>query len=56
MINIANSAPQVLAPVIAAGVITVFGRDAQGYPVLYAVTAVVTLLGAAAVWPIKSVP
>jgi MFS family permease len=56
VINIANSAPQVLAPVIAAAVITLFGRDAAGYPVLYAVTAVVTLLGAAAVWPIRSVP
>lgn len=56
VINIANSAPQVLAPVIAAAVITIFGRDAAGYPMLYAVTAIVTLLGAAAVWPIKSVP
>jgi MFS family permease len=56
VINIANSAPQVIAPIIAAVTISLFGRDAAGYPVLYAVTALVTLLGAAAVWPIKSVP
>lgn len=56
VINIANSAPQVLAPVIAAAVIAMFGRDALGYPMLYLVTAIVTLLGAAAVWPIRSVP
>ncbi|MEZ5119717.1 MAG: MFS transporter [Candidatus Nanopelagicales bacterium] len=52
VINIANSLPQVLAPVIAAPIVTSLG----GYPVLYVATAVVGLLGAAAVWPIKSVP
>jgi len=51
VINIANSAPQVLGPVIAAALVTSFG----GYPALYAVTAVITLLGAAAVIPIRSV-
>lgn len=52
VINIANSLPQVLAPVIAAPIVTSLG----GYPVLYVATAVVGLLGAAAVLPIKSVP
>ncbi|CAB4966234.1 unannotated protein [freshwater metagenome] len=36
---------------IAAALVTSFG----GYPALYAVTAVITLLGAAAVIPIRSV-
>lgn len=52
VINIANSLPQVLAPVIAAPIVTSLG----GYPVLYVATAVVGLLGAVAVLPIKSVP
>ncbi|MEZ5117660.1 MAG: MFS transporter [Candidatus Nanopelagicales bacterium] len=56
VINIANSAPQVLAPVIALAALTVFGRDDFGYPALYIVTAIVTLLGAVAIVPIKSVP
>jgi len=51
VINIANSAPQVLGPVIAAPLVTSFG----GYPALYLVTAVITLLGAAAIVPIRSV-
>ncbi|CAB4952786.1 unannotated protein [freshwater metagenome] len=51
VINIANSAPQVLGPVIAATLVTSFG----GYPALYVVTAIVTLLGAAAIIPIRSV-
>ena len=51
VINIANSAPQVLAPVIAAPLVTVLG----GYPVLYAVTAGIVILGALAIIPIKSV-
>ena len=52
VINIANSLPQVLAPVLAAPLVTSLG----GYPVLYLATGVVTLLGAFAVLPIKSVP
>lgn len=52
VINIANSMPQVLAPVLCAIFVTSLG----GYPALYAATAVVTLLGAIAVLPIKSVP
>ena len=52
VINIANSLPQVHAPVIAAPIVTTLG----GYPVLYVVTAIVGLAGAVAVLPIKSVP
>lgn len=51
VINIANSAPQVLGPVIAAPLVTTLG----GYPVLYVVTAIITILGAVAIVPIKSV-
>lgn len=52
VINIANSAPQVLAPVIAAPIVT----TAAGYTGLYVLTAVITLLSAVLVLPIKSVP
>ncbi len=52
VINIAIAGPQALAPVLAAPLVTSLG----GYPALYVVTCVVTLLGAVAVWPIKSVP
>lgn len=51
VINIANAAPQVLAPALAAPIVATLG----GYPVLYALTAVVTLLGAVLVLPIRSV-
>lgn len=51
IINIANSAPQVFAPVVAAIAITSFG----GYRTLYLAAAVVTMLGAIAVMPIRSV-
>jgi MFS family permease len=51
VINIANSLPQVLAPAVAAPVV----RYAGGYPVLYALAAAVTLLGAVLVRQIKSV-
>lgn len=51
IINIANSAPQVLGPTIAAPVVAYLG----GYPVLYGVTAVVTLLGGVFVYRIRSV-
>lgn len=53
VINIANTLPQVLAPVVAAGVLTLLGR---GYPTLYLLGAAVTLLGAALVSRIRSVP
>ncbi len=51
VVNIANSAPQVIAPVIAYVCVVRLG----GYPTLYLVVGVITLLGAWAVWPIKSV-
>ncbi|MEW2377509.1 MFS transporter [Micromonospora sp. NPDC047812] len=52
VINIANSAPQVLGPAISAPLVVHLG----GYPVLYAVTAAVTVLGSALVLKIRSVP
>lgn len=52
VINIANSAPQVLAPVIAAPIVTGVG----GYTALYLLTAAVTLLSAVLVTRIRSVP
>ena len=51
VINIANSAPQVIAPVIAFLCVIHLG----GYPTLYLVTGVITLLGAWAIRPIRSV-
>jgi MFS family permease len=51
IINIANSAPQVLAPALAAPIVAALG----GYPVLYGVTAVVTVLGGVFVYKIRSV-
>jgi MFS family permease len=52
VINIANAAPQVLAPVIAAPIVT----GATGYTGLYLVTAVITLVSAVLVTRIRSVP
>lgn len=52
IINIANTAPQVLGPALAAPIVAGLG----GYSGLYALTAAVTLLGGALVWKIKSVP
>jgi MFS family permease len=51
IVNIANAAPQVLAPALAAPVVDGLG----GYPVLYTLTALVTLAGAVLVLPIRSV-
>jgi MFS family permease len=51
IINIANSAPQVLAPALAAPIVAGLG----GYPVLYGMTAVLTLLGGVFVYRIRSV-
>jgi len=51
VINVANSAPQVLAPALAAPLVS----SVVGYPGLYTVTAMVTLLGALLVLPIRSV-
>jgi MFS family permease len=52
VINIANAAPQVLAPVIAAPIVTTLG----GYPMLYSLVAVVTALAGILVRRIVSVP
>lgn len=51
IINIANSAPQVLGPAIAAPIVAYLG----GYPVLYAVTAAVTLAGGVLIYKVRSV-
>ncbi|MFC5922352.1 MFS transporter [Micromonospora vulcania] len=51
VINIANSAPQVLGPALSAPLVVHLG----GYPTLYAVTAVVTVVGSALVVKIRSV-
>ncbi|WDZ84596.1 MFS transporter [Micromonospora cathayae] len=51
VINIANSAPQVLGPALSAPIVVHLG----GYPALYLVTAVVTLLGGVLVWKIRAV-
>ncbi|SBT45479.1 MFS transporter [Micromonospora auratinigra] len=52
VINIANSAPQVLGPALSAPIVVHLG----GYPTLYAATAVVTVVGSALVLKIRSVP
>jgi MFS family permease len=52
VINIANSAPQVLGPALAGPIVAYFG----GYPVLYLLTAVMTVLGSIFVRNIRSVP
>jgi len=52
IINIANSGPQVLAPAIAAPLVSQLG----GYPTLYLTVAAVTAAGSAFVWKIRSVP
>jgi MFS family permease len=52
LINIASSAPQVLAPAIAALLVTRLG----GYPTLYLSVAAITVLGSIFVLRIRSVP
>lgn len=52
VINIANSAPQVLGPAIAAPIVAGLG----GYTGLYGLTAAITLLGGVLVWKVRSVP
>jgi len=52
VVNIASSAPQVLAPALAAPIVA----SAGGYPALYAMTAAVTILGGILVYRVKSVP
>ncbi|WP_033342272.1 MFS transporter [Catenuloplanes japonicus] len=51
VINIANAAPQVLGPLLSAPIVIHLG----GYPTLYVLTAVVTLLGSAFVLKIRAV-
>jgi MFS family permease len=51
VINIANSMPQVLAPVIAAPIVA----QAGGYPTLYVASSLFALAGAALIYRIKSV-
>src|ERR1700722_4714927 len=51
IINIANSAPQVLAPALAAPIVTYLG----GYPVLFGTVAAVTAAGSVFVTRIRSV-
>ncbi len=51
VINVANALPQVLAPVLAAPIVTYLG----GYPVLYGLAAVVGIAGAVLVYRIRSV-
>jgi MFS family permease len=51
IINIANSLPQVLAPAVAAPIVTYLG----GYPVLYVLSALVGLAGSVLVFKIRSV-
>jgi MFS family permease len=52
VVNIANSAPQVLGPALSAPIVVHLG----GYPVLYLVTALVTVAGSVLVTRIRSVP
>jgi hypothetical protein len=52
VINIANSGPQVIGPVIAGPIVAYLG----GYPVLYLTSAALVLLGAVLVRRIRSVP
>jgi MFS family permease len=51
VINIANSLPQVMAPVLAAPIVTYLG----GYPVLYVLSALVGVAGSVLVYRIRSV-
>ena len=52
IINIANSGPQVIAPALAAPLVSQLG----GYTTLWLSVAVITVLGSAFVWKIRSVP
>jgi hypothetical protein len=52
IISIANSGPRVLAPAIAAPLVSQLG----GYPTLFLSVAAITVLGSAFVWKIRSIP
>lgn len=51
IVNIASAGPQVIAPALAGPIVVYLG----GYPVLYTVCGLLTLLGAVLVWRIKGV-
>lgn len=51
IVNIASSGPQVIAPALAGPIVVHLG----GYPVLYTVCGLVSLLGALVVWKIRGV-
>ncbi|XKK40549.1 MFS transporter [Nocardiopsis sp. ARC36] len=51
IVNIASAGPQVLAPAVAGPIVVHLG----GYPVLYTVCGLLTLLGAVLVWRIRGV-
>lgn len=55
VINIANSLPQVLAPVVAAPVLALFAAPTSGYRALYLVAAAVAVVGSLLVTRIRSV-
>ncbi len=52
IVNIASAGPQVIAPALAGPIVVHLG----GYPVLYTMCGLLTLLGAALVWRIRGVP
>lgn len=52
IINIANSAPQAVAPAMAGPIVVYLG----GYPVLYGLTAAAAVLGGLLIWRVRSVP
>ena len=52
IINIANSGPQVIAPALAAPLVSQLG----GYSTLWLSVAAITIAGSAFVWKIRSVP
>ena len=52
LINIANTGPQVLAPAVAAPLVSSLG----GYPALFGTVAVITVAGSVFVRRIQSVP
>lgn len=51
IVNVASAGPQVLAPAVAGPIVVYLG----GYPVLYTVCGLLTLLGAVLVWRIRGV-
>jgi MFS family permease len=55
VINIANNLPYVLAGALGGLVISGFGRDHLGYPVLFLLSLVTAIVAALTVRPIKSV-